>query len=36
VLLIAAICVAVNPAVAFVVGVPTAYAFKHRWLDLPK
>ena len=32
VLLMAAIGVAVNPAAAFAVGVPLAYAVKHRWL----
>jgi hypothetical protein len=34
VLLMAAIGVAVNPAVAFAVGVPLAYAVKHRWLRI--
>jgi predicted benzoate:H+ symporter BenE len=34
VLLMAAIGVAVNPAVAFAVGVPLAYAVKHRWLKV--
>ena len=34
VLLMAAIGVAVNPAAAFVVGVPLAYAVKHRWLKV--
>ena len=34
VLLMAAIGVAVNPAAAFAVGVPLAYAFKHRWLKV--
>lgn len=32
VLLMAAIGVAVNPAAAFAVGVPLAYAVRHRWL----
>jgi hypothetical protein len=34
VLLMAAIGVAVNPAAAFAVGLPLAYAFKHRWLRI--
>ena len=34
VLLMAAIGVAVNPAAAFAVGLPLAYAFKHRWLKV--
>lgn len=34
VLVMAAIGVAVNPAAAFAVGVPLAYAFKHRWLKV--
>ena len=34
VLLMAAIGVAVNPAAAFAVGVPLAYAVKHRWLKV--
>jgi hypothetical protein len=34
VILMAAIGVAVNPAVAFVVGVPLAYGLKHRWIRL--
>jgi predicted benzoate:H+ symporter BenE len=34
VLLMAAIGVAVNPAAAFAVGVPLAYAVKHRWLRI--
>ena len=34
VLLMAALGVAVNPAVAFAVGVPLAYAVKHGWLKL--
>ncbi len=34
VLLMAAIGVAVNPAAAFAVGLPLAYAFKHRWLKI--
>jgi predicted benzoate:H+ symporter BenE len=34
VLLMAAIGVAVNPAAAFAVGVPLAYAVKHRWVKL--
>lgn len=32
VLLMAAIGVALNPAAAFVVGLPLAYAFKHGWI----
>jgi SulP family sulfate permease len=36
VLLMAAIGVALNPAAAFVVGLPTAYAFKRGWLSLHK
>ncbi len=32
VLLMAAIGVAVNPAAAFAVGLPLAFAFKHGWL----
>ena len=32
VLLIAAIGVALNPAAAFAVGLPIAYAFKREWL----
>jgi sulfate permease, SulP family len=34
VLLMAAIGVALNPAAAFVVGVPLAYAFKQKWLKI--
>jgi predicted benzoate:H+ symporter BenE len=34
VLLMAAIGVAINPAAAFAVGLPTAYAFKRGWLAL--
>jgi len=34
VLLIAAIGVAVNPAVAFAVGLPVAYGIKHGWLKV--
>ncbi len=34
VLLMAAIGVAVNPAAAFAVGLPLAYAVKHRWLKV--
>lgn len=34
VLLMAAIGVAVNPAAAFAVGLPLAYAVKHRWIKL--
>jgi hypothetical protein len=34
VLLMAAIGVALNPAAAFAVGLPTAYAFKRGWLSL--
>jgi predicted benzoate:H+ symporter BenE len=34
VLLMAAIGVAVNPAAAFAVGLPLAFAFKHRWLKV--
>jgi predicted benzoate:H+ symporter BenE len=34
VLLMAAIGVALNPAAAFVVGVPLAYAFKQKWLRI--
>jgi hypothetical protein len=34
VLLMAAIGVTFNPAVAFAVGLPTAYAFKRGWLSL--
>ena len=34
VLLMAAIGVAVNPAAAFAVGLPLAYAIKHRWLRI--
>ena len=34
VLLMAAIGVAVNPAAAFAVGLPLAYAIKHRWLKV--
>jgi MFS superfamily sulfate permease-like transporter len=34
VLLMAAIGVAVNPAAAFAVGLPLAYANKHRWLKV--
>ena len=34
VLLMAAIGVAPKPAAAFVVGLPTAYAFKQGWLSL--
>ncbi|HEX4095530.1 MAG TPA: putative sulfate/molybdate transporter [Caulobacteraceae bacterium] len=34
VLLMAAIGVAVNPAAAFAVGLPLAFAFKHRWLKI--
>ncbi len=34
VLLMAAVGVAVNPAAAFAVGLPLAYAVKHRWLNL--
>ena len=34
VLVMAAIGVAVNPAAAFAVGVPLAFAFKHRWLKV--
>ena len=33
-LLIAAIAVALNPAAAFAVGVPVAYAFKRSWLRI--
>jgi predicted benzoate:H+ symporter BenE len=36
VLLMAAIGVALNPAAAFVVGLPIAYAFKRGWLSLHK
>ncbi len=36
VLLMAAIGVALNPAAAFVVGLPAAYAFKRGWLSLHK
>ena len=34
VLMMAAIGVAVNPAAAFAVGVPLAFAVKHRWLKI--
>ncbi len=34
VLLMAAVGVAVNPAAAFAVGLPLAYAIKHRWLKV--
>jgi MFS superfamily sulfate permease-like transporter len=34
VLLMAAIGVAINPAAAFAIGLPTAYAFKRGWLSL--
>jgi hypothetical protein len=34
VLLMAAIGVALNPAAAFAVGFPAAYAFERRWLSL--
>jgi sulfate permease, SulP family len=34
VLLMAAIGVALNPAVAFAVGLPLAYAFKQKWLRI--
>jgi SulP family sulfate permease len=36
VLLMAAIGVALNPAAAFAVGLPTAYAFQRGWLSLHK
>jgi SulP family sulfate permease len=36
VLLMAAIGVALNPVAAFAVGLPTAYAFKRKWLSLHK
>jgi predicted benzoate:H+ symporter BenE len=36
VLLMAAIGVAMNPAAAFAVGLPAAYAFKHGWVSLHK
>jgi sulfate permease, SulP family len=36
VLLMAAIGVAINPAAAFAVGLPTAYAFSQGWLSLHK
>jgi len=36
VLLMAAIGVAINPAAAFAVGLPLAYAFKRGWLELHK
>jgi predicted benzoate:H+ symporter BenE len=36
VLLMAAIGVALNPAAAFAVGLPTAYAFKRGWISLHK
>ncbi len=36
VLLMAAIGVAINPAAAFMVGLPAAYAFKRGWLSLHK
>jgi predicted benzoate:H+ symporter BenE len=36
VILMAAIGVALNPAAAFAVGLPTAYAFKRGWLSLHK
>ena len=34
VLLVAAIGVALNPAAAFAVGLPLAYAFKQKWLRI--
>ena len=34
VLLMAAIGVALNPAAAFAVGLPIAYAFKHEWIKV--
>jgi hypothetical protein len=34
VLLMAAICVAFNPAAAFAVGVPISLAFRYGWLGL--
>jgi len=33
-LLMAAISVALNPAAAFAVGLPLAYAFKRKWLKI--
>jgi hypothetical protein len=34
VLLMAAIGVALNPAAAFVIGLPIAYAFKRGWIRI--